>query len=118
MNVNTTLMQAATVFGVPVYPNAYNGARDGQPDDYIVFGYADERPDVYADDTDEYDATIIQLHEFFRSGDAPGKKKALRRFLRQRGFIILSTSEFFEDGTGYTHVVVEARIFGYIDEED
>jgi hypothetical protein len=44
------------------------------------------------------------------------KKKPLRNFLRANGFVILSTSEFYESDTKYNHVVVEASITAAIED--
>jgi hypothetical protein len=66
-----------------------------------------------ADDTDQYDGTSIQVH-YFTKGDPTANKAAIRRLLRAAGFTIISTSEFYESDTKFTHVVVEAWIEGVI----
>lgn len=104
-------MQAQSVFSVPVYPNQCSDPSD----EYIVFNYADERPDFWADDEDLYDLTTVQVH-WFTKRNPQAKKKALRYFLKQRGFSILSTQEFYENDTKLNHIVVECEISGEIND--
>ena len=111
MNVNPIVISALSPLGLPVSPNTYEGTAD----EYITFNYADERPTVRADDTDILDETEIQVHYFTRGNPQPNKK-AIRRLLRASGFTILPTSEFYENDTKYTHIVVEAWIEGVIED--
>ncbi|MEG1686638.1 MAG: hypothetical protein RR276_02010 [Angelakisella sp.] len=115
MNVNPLLMEAGTVLGVPTFPNLYIGKDKDRPDSYITFYYTDERPAVYADDSDRQDRTEIALHWFCKDNPQP-KKKLLRKFLRSKGFTVLSTTERFEQDTGYSHIVVDAYIYGEIED--
>lgn len=108
MNVNSLIMDAATVFGIPVAPNYY----DGNDSEYITFNYADERPDIWADNLEVFDKTTIQVHWYFKFGSAPEKKKLLRDFLRSKGFFISHSVEQFETDTKYTHITVVAVIGG------
>lgn len=118
MNVNPNLFLASQVLGVPVYPNVYVSKQPNEtpPDNYITFNYIDERPDVYADDSDTEDKTTIAMH-YFTKDDPQSKKKAVRKFLRSQGFVILSTSELYEQDTGYNHIAVEAYIYGIVNDE-
>lgn len=109
MNVNPLIISALSPLGLPVSPNTYEGTAD----EYITFNYADERPTVRADDTDILDETEIQVHYFTR-GNPQTNKRAIRKALRASGFTILSTSEFYENDTKLTHIVVEAWIEGVI----
>jgi hypothetical protein len=109
MNVNPTIISALSSLNLPVTANVYEGTAD----EYITFNYADERSALRADDTDLYDETTVQVHYFTRGNPQP-KKKAIRRLLRASGFTILNTSEFYENDTKYTHIVVEAWIEGVI----
>lgn len=111
MNINATVINALSSLSLPVHANVYNGAAD----EYITFNYADERPSLRADDTDILDETTIQIHYFTR-GNPQSNKKAIRRLLRSAGFTIISTSEFYESDTAFTHVVVEAWIEGAVDD--
>jgi hypothetical protein len=111
MNVNPIIISALSPLGLPVDPNVHTG----NADEYITFNYADERPALYADDSDVYDETVIQVH-YFTKGNPQLNKKAIRKALRGAGFTILSTSEFYESDTGYVHIVVEAWISGVIDD--
>ena len=111
MNVNSIVIGALYSLNMPVVPNNY----EGEADEYIVFNYADERPIISGNDTDLIDRTTIQVHYFTKSNPQPNKKE-IRRLLRTAGFIIISTAEFYEEDTRYTHVVVEAEIDGQIDD--
>lgn len=111
MNINSTVIAALTSLSLPVSANVY----DGSDDDYITFNYADERPVLRADDTDLMDETTIQVHYFTRS-NPQANKKAIRKALRDAGFTIINTSEFYETDTKYNHIVVEAWIEGEIND--
>ncbi len=111
MNVNPIIISALSPLGLPVSANIYEGSAD----EYITFNYADERPTVRADDTDILDETEIQVHYFTR-GNPQTNKKAIRKALRASGFTILNTSEFYENDTKFTHIVVEAWIEGVIED--
>ena len=111
MNANPIIISALSSLNIPVSPNVYEGSAT----EYIVFNYADERPALNADDTDILDDTTIQVH-YFTKGNPQTNKKVIRRLLRASGFSIVSTREFYETDTKYTHVVVEANIDGVIDD--
>ena len=111
MNVNPIVISALSPLGLPVSANVYEGTAD----EYVTFNYADERPVVRADDTDILDETEIQVHYFTRGNPQPNKK-AVRKALRASGFTILNTSEFYENDTKFTHIVVEAVIEGVIND--
>lgn len=108
MNINNLIMPLADVAKVPVSPNYYGG----NAQEYITFNYADERPDVWADDSELFDKTTIQVHWYFKIGSPAEKKKLLRDYLRGRGFFISYTNEQFEEDTKYTHITVSAVIGG------
>jgi hypothetical protein len=111
MNVNPLIISGLSSLGLPVAPDAYTGTAT----EYIVFNYADERPEMYADDEDRYDATFIQVHYFTKS-DPHTTKKAIRRLARAAGFTVTNTQQLYEDDTGYVHVIVECWIDGFIDD--
>ena len=111
MNVNPLIISALSSLNISVSANNYIGTAE----EYITFNYADERPVLYTDDVDELDETTIQVH-YFTKGNPQVNKKSIRRLLRQAGFSIQSTQEFFETDTGYTHVVVYAVIDGFIND--
>lgn len=111
MNVNPILITALLPLNMPVEPDIYLGTAT----EYITFNYADERPAVYADDTDTLDETTVQVH-YFTKGNPQANKKLIRKALRSAGFSIISTSQFYETDTGFNHVVVEAWIEGTIDD--
>ena len=112
MNVNQLIKTALASIGTA---HANVCKTSPLPDEYITFNYVDERPALRADDEDIYDETVIQVH-YFTKGNPQTNKKAIRKALRGAGFTILSTSELYENDTGYVHVVVEAWISGYVDD--
>ena len=111
MNINPIVKAALASLNLPVEANVYNGTAT----EYIQFNYADERPEVYADDADQLDSTSIQVHYFTKSNPQVNKK-AIRRLLRAAGFTITGTQEFYESDTNYNHIVVECWIEGIIDD--
>lgn len=112
MNINSTVITALTTLALPVAANIYEGTAS----EYIVFDYLDERPNVYADDTDTHDITRIRVN-YYTKGDTQTNKKAIRRLLRAAGFTIESSPpEYYETDTGYNHAIVEAWIEGEIDD--
>lgn len=113
MNVNSIIIDALSSLNLPVSTNVYEGTAN----EYITFNYADERPVLRADDTDLYDKTEIQVH-YFTKGNPQTNKKAIRRLLRASGFNIISTQEFYESNTKFIHVVVEAWIEGFIEDNE
>lgn len=112
MNVNPILITALTpILGVAPSPNVYTGSAA----EYITFNYADERPEVCADDTDIYDKTTVQVHGFTKGNSQP-LKKAIRKALRSADFSIQNTQELYETDTKYTHVIVYASIGGVVND--
>lgn len=111
MNVNPLIIAALTPLGMPVEPDIYTG----DATEYITFNYSDERPVVYADDVDITDETSVQVH-YFTKGNPQANKKAIRKALRNAGFSIVDTAQYYEDDTGYTHVIVTVNIEGIIDD--
>lgn len=109
MNINSIVVTALTSLSIPVAANVYNGIAES----YVTFNYSDERPALYAEDTDELDETIIQVH-YFTQTNPQTNKKTIRRLLRAAGFTIISTTELYESDTGYTHVIVECYIEGVV----
>lgn len=111
MNVNPQMQTLATTLGVPIYPT--HAAGDLR--EYMVYSYDDERPDVYGDDTDLLDITVVTVSRF-TEGDPSPLKKSLRAALRALGFTITSTAEFYEDDTALNHIAVTCEIEGIIDD--
>lgn len=104
MDVKSLLGLLREEFKMPAEADKYNG----KAPEWIVLNYSDDRPVVYGDDTDIVEQITIQVHMFcFKNVET--KKKALRRSLRRKGFLILSTSQFYENDTGLTHIVVECQ---------
>lgn len=111
MNINSIVISALASLNLPVSIDRYEGTGT----EYVIFNYADERPSIRADDTDILDETTIHVH-YFKQGNVQANKQAIRRLLRAAGFTIISTSEMYEDDTGFSHVIVEAWIEGIIND--
>lgn len=106
MNVNADIIAALSSLAIPVYASVQLDTDT----EYIIIDYLDERPYIYADDTDTHEITQIRLNYYTKS-DPTTNKKAIRRLLRTAGFTIMSTPpEFYESDTGYHHAIVEAWI--------
>lgn len=117
MNVNPLIISALSTFSMPVCPDILktDDPLYAPGCDYITFNYADERHALNADDTDILDETTVQVH-YFTKGNPIANKKAIRKALRSAGFLIQSTSQLYENDTGYYHVVIYAAIEGFIDD--
>ncbi len=111
MNAGEMLLQALKPVGLPVYPTVYQG----KGDEFIVFVLADERPDMCGDDEQITEICAPDIHLFSRQ-DPTGKKKRIRRLLRQAGFTVTGTTELYEKDTRYHHVIISAEIDGEIDD--
>ena len=110
MNLNKTLIEALSPLCGQVWPDVCT-ARP-LPDEYIVFVYEDEAPEVYAGDLDEDGTAWIQVHYFVR-GNAQAMKPRLRAALRGAGLTVTDTAALTEDETGYTHVIIYAYDVGF-----
>lgn len=106
MSVESLLMEAKNELGIPVFPNAY----EGDANDYIVFNRADDRPIYSADDEPIIDRITVQVHRFFKKGDAVSHRIALKNFLRSKGFTVIRSGETYERDTAKTHIIVYASI--------
>lgn len=111
MNVNPLIISGLSSLNLPVFANV----KVGTAEEYITFNYADERPALRADDTDLLDETTVQVH-YFTKGDPQANKKAIRKALRSAEFTIISTSEFYESDTKYTHIVIEVWTEGTVND--
>lgn len=111
MNVNPLIISALSQFNKPVFPDVYKG----EEREYFTFNYSDERPLLIADNEDIMDDTTIQVH-YFTPNDPHTMKKNIRQALREKDFIIMNTSQFYESDKDLNHVVVEAGIEGFIDD--
>lgn len=111
MNIKERLIKTLQPVSLPVYPTVYQG----KGDEFIVFVLADERPDMCGDDEQITEICAPDIHLFSRQ-DPTGKKKRIRRLLRQAGFLVTGTTELYEKDTRYHHVIISAEIDGEIDD--
>ncbi len=105
MSVSERLKSILGVLKMPVKQDVYRGKEEH----YIVFNLPDERSALSGDDLDIMSETTVQVHLYTKNNPQPTKTK-IRRLLRLGGFVISSTNQFYENDTGYTHVVVTASI--------
>jgi hypothetical protein len=117
MNVNPLIINALSPLNIQVWPDYYipETGDDIAPDEYITFNYADERLTSYADGEPLEEEATIHIH-YFTKGDPTEKKKQIRKLLRSAGFTILSSEQYYEGDTRFTHVVVTAWIEGNLEE--
>lgn len=109
MNINPGVISALSSLNLPTYPDVYTGAAS----EYIVFNVIDERPILISDNEDRAEETVFRVN-YFTKGNPESKKALIKSLLRAAGYNILSLSQFYEDDTKFTHVVIEASIDGEI----
>jgi len=116
MRVDNILKTALEPLGLPVSEDTYKGKLQ----EYIVFNYADERDDQYADDEAQTDITWIQIHYFSKADTeiVQKNKQKIRGLLRLAEFYNFSTQQFYEKDAENTHVVIECCINGTINKEE
>lgn len=102
MNLNPLIISALSSFEIPVEPDKYTGAET----EYIKFNYTDERDELYANGEPQGGVTYIQVHYFIK-GNPHTKKETIKASLRTAGFTVISTQQFYEDDTKYTHIVYD-----------
>ena len=107
MNINPTIQAIGTAMSIPAYPDEMVPlSNSGEyPSKYIAYLYSDERPIVRGSNEDIVEAATIQVH-FFTKSSPIEDKETLKAKLRQEGFVILNTSQYHEDDTGYTHLII------------
>lgn len=123
MNANPLVLSALENIGIPVCWLEYKG----ESKEYITFNDALNAPSLYADDFDELDTVILQIHHYTKS-DPQKRLKKIRRALRHAGFTILETlisKEAIATGdinlkndtkTGFIHSIVKVQIEGRSDD--
>lgn len=119
MNVNPSIMQALGGLGIPVRWLEYQGSAQ----EYVVFNDALNAPDLYADDVDQIDRVVVQIHHYTKT-DPHERITQIRRALRSAGFTILetlTTREQISTGgltvknnteTGFIHTVIRVQTVG------
>lgn len=106
MNTNPLIISALSSLSIPIEPLVYTGSAT----EYIVFNDSDNRATGFADDIDVQEAAWTRVHYFTKiKTNIKPKSKLIRKALRNAGFIYLSTTELYEDDTGFYHTIIEVR---------
>lgn len=114
MSIWEMLRDALSPIGLPVVRDFYDPDADpenldgGMPEAYIVCNLSDQRPDFWADDQPDTDASVWQVHYFNRV--SANRMRTIRRALRQAGFTIGSLAETYESDTKYRHAILNVSI--------
>ena len=115
MNVNGLIVSTLK----PLVPDVFPGHYTGTLPTYIVFNYADDRGEVFADDEPQNDIAYLQIHLF-----CPGKfnymtlKKQIRSALFEAGFSYPSVTTLYETDTDKNHIVFQCEIDGLSEREE
>lgn len=122
MNVNPTIQAIGSAMSIPTYPDEMVPLSNSgsYPSKYIAYLYSDERPIVRGSNEDIAEAATVQVHLFTKSSPIEDKE-TLKAKLRKAGFVILNTSQYHEDDTGYTHLIVTCwdwDVINYQEEEN
>ncbi len=108
MNVNEALLGLETVTGLKVRPDI-RGAKDGE--NYIVFTYASEYPELASDDEVEADTAEIYVSLYTEpSYDYMTLKEQIKQYLESLDYcIVTSVGSVLEDYTTNTNSVKYKR---------
>ena len=114
MTTEKKIQAALSPIGLPTALDFYDPETDpdnldgSQPDAYIVYNLADQRPASWADDQPDTDTEVWQVHYFSRL--STNLIREIRRFLREAGFTIQSINKLYENDTKYKHAVLTVSV--------
>lgn len=94
MNLNPKLLKLEEVTSYPVVPDLYRG----DSDKYIVFTYANEKGELYADDAEQF--TTVRMYVSLYAPEAHNymtDKKRIKDALVAEGFQIEDISSYLDD---------------------
>lgn len=116
VDANALLMELKAETGIEVAPDFYSG----KANKYIVFVYADERPVMFADNSEQYITADIQVTLYTKGNiNYMADKAKVKKALIDRGFNVRSISSFVErvtDGAFIRHTVFETEYTIYNEE--
>lgn len=94
MDLNEKLITLLKITGLEVCQDEY----DGKKDKYIIFTYADERPESFGDNRVESDTAYLNIQLITpKSFNYLSLKKTIRNLLEDADFIVTSISSFLGD---------------------
>ncbi len=113
MTVNQKIINALKKYGMPIVPDHYTGKEKR----YIEFDIYDDRGEIFADETPEFDVTLVQIHLFLpREEDYLSLKKQIRQSLCDAGFCYADITQIIEPEAteqypyGIRHLTFETEI--------
>lgn len=113
--MNTTERLQAILSGIPAVADAgievHRDFHPGHGESYIVHEIITESDAAYSDDLPEEQLDTVRVH-WFTKGNPTAIKREIRRVLRENDFSIIMTQPIRESDTGYSHIVIEARVIG------
>ena len=94
MDLNEKVIKLLGVTGLDVCQDEY----DGKENKYIIFTYADERPETFGDNRVESDTVYLNVQLITpKSFNYMSLKKIIRNLLENADFIVTSISSFLGD---------------------
>lgn len=99
--VNEDIISALSSLNLPISADVHIGSEDS----YITFNFADERPSLRANNTDITEKATMQIH-YFTKGNPLSVKNNIKTLLRNNGFTIVSTAQYYESDSRYYHCIV------------
>lgn len=107
MTVNEKIINALKQFGIPVFPDFF----DGDAPEYFTFNYADDRPADFGDDIPLHIVAYMQIHYFCgMDKDYLSIKKKIRKALFDAGFTYPEVTDATIVEDGIRHLVFECEI--------
>lgn len=96
------IIEALKPLNLPVADSVYYG----EENEYCTFSVYSERPELSADDEVLYELGYAYIH-YFTKGNPNTTKKQIKNFLRKAGFGVTNIESFFENDSGYYHIVFD-----------
>lgn len=106
MNINQKIIDTLSTLGLPVKESIYTGNEEK----WIVFNYADDRGDAYANDAPTVEVVTMHIHLYVPLVfNYPKMKKDIRSLLFEAGFSYATVSTEIETDTRLRHLIFECE---------
>ena len=106
MNINKKIIDTLSPLGLPVKENLYTGNET----QWIVFNYADDRGDAYANDAPAVEVATMHIHLYAPLDfNYQNLKKQIRSLLFEAGFSYATVSTEIETDTRLRHLIFECE---------